>query len=188
MRLDAWEDLHRRHWRKRWDRPGRLDHWMGGRGIGPENRRALDAILALGAGSVLEVGPGCWRFAEAALLAGLRVAAVELPLPRAAALRPEGVEVVHAWRAHPLPWEAGAFDVVYQRNAVPNMPGCDVPRALDEMRRVARVLVWSGDLRCRFAQRRSPTGQSPGAWMRAELEKRWRVEHEHGKLLVLVPR
>lgn len=160
---------------------------MGGRGIGPENLRALEAILGLQARSVLEVGPGCWRFARAALAAGLHVSAVELPVGRAAGLRPEGVPCLFAWRAAPLPWADGAFDVVYQRNAVPNMPGGDVGRALDEMRRVARALVWSGDLRCRFAPRKSSAG-SRASWMRAELKQRWRVASEDGKLLVLVTR
>jgi len=131
---------------------------------------------------VLEVGPGCFRFAWAALRANLAISAVELPIARATGFRLPEVPTWYAWRPFPLPWPVGAFDVAYQRNAVPNMPSDDVLPALRELARVAHRFVWSGDFRCRFG---CGVGE---AWMRERLADVFTVDHEDRKLLILTPR
>jgi hypothetical protein len=177
--------LAKKHWLKRWAAPGRLDRYLGGRNLGTGNRSALDAILALPARTVLELGPGCYRFARVATEAGLEVSAVELPIPRAAGLRPAAVATWFSWRPWPLPWPDDAFDVVYQQNAVPNLPSRSIMPCLRELMRLAPVLVWSGDLRPRFWEDGKAKGGERAAWMEARLGELFDVERRRGKLLIL---
>lgn len=179
--------LARRHWAKRWSQPA-LDHWMGGRGIGPENARAAEIVRSLGASSVLEIGPGCFRFARVLSEAGVRVTAVELPYPRAAAFRPAPVACWYSSKAWPLPWREASFDVAYQHDALTNMPTRDMLRCLDELARVAKRLVWAGVLRPRFFEHGKKSGGERAAWAREEIMRRFDLEWSEGKIMVLRPK
>lgn len=147
---------------------------MGGRSFQAGDQEGLRRVLSVpGVQRVLEVGPGCWRFAGAILAAGASLYAVELPFPRSAAMRPAGAGGWFSWRPHPLPWPTGHFQVAYQRNAVPNLETGDIGRALAEIARVADLFVWVGDLRCRFPIR-------PGRWVKAKILEHFAIEEEGG--------
>lgn len=177
-------DLARRHWEKRWHAP-RLDHWMVGHLSAPDVALVVDRLNAR---HVLEIGPGSFRFARGCRAAGVAVSCVELPMARAASHRPPDVPCWFSWRSSPLPWPTQFFDVAYQRNALPNLPSAAIPAALDELARVARVLVWAGDLRPRFWCGRNRPGGERAAWMLAEIGRRFGVERAGRKILILWPR
>lgn len=146
---------------------------------------ALEAILGLSARTVLELGPGCYRFARVATEAGLEVTAVELPISRAAGLRPPPVATWFTWHPERLPWADNHFDVCYQQNMIPNLPSRSILAVLAEATRVSRILVWSGDLRPRFWEDGRALGGERAEWMRARLEELFEVECRPGKILIL---
>lgn len=103
--------------------------------------RVTDLILEGGAiESVLDVGVGSGVFAEEFEKRGLRVAGVDV--------NPEMIEVTRRYApsatlveapADALPFDDGAFDLVYLGHVLHEVP--DPVRALSEARRVARVRV-----------------------------------------------
>lgn len=179
------EEFHRKHWEKRWGKKGRLDSFMGGRGIGAVNLYAADLVVKrLRALSVLDIGAGSWRFLSRCneLDCALFLAGTELPFERAMHAKPAFIEGHFSWQPFPLPWPDGLFDVAHQSNVLPNMRTSHLPDVLAEIARVSSRLVCSGSFRCRFWEMGKATSVEKARWLRARIDEFFALEsvERHG--------
>ena len=188
-------ETHRKHWTKRW-KAEHLDSYLGGRGIGRENLTAAKLVAdRLKAESVLELGPGSWRFARVCIEHGVKnFVGMESKIgeERSLTLKPDQALSIYVDDFSRIDFPNKSFDVVYQCNTVPNLLATQIRPCLLEVARVGKLFVWAGDLRCRFWDLPRVTMRERRSWMRAMLSELFEdVEHVGDSLFdiqVLKPR